>query len=157
MDRVRFAVIAGLVISLAACGGGRGSSPPPNHPPTADAGTAQSAAKRTTVTLDGSASHDPDGSTLTYAWSQTAGTAVTLSSAAAAKPTFTAPTKSGALAFSLTVNDGQVSSPPSTVTITIVNSPPTASVGANAAVASGASVTLDGKASSDPDSDPLTY
>ena len=34
---------------------------------------------------------DPDGDTLTYAWTQTAGTAATLSSASSKNPTFTAP------------------------------------------------------------------
>src|SRR5277367_2142556 len=107
-----------VTLFLAACGGGH-SGPPPDHPPVADAGTAQSVAKRTTVTLDGSASHDPDGDTLTYSWSQTAGTAVALSSATTAKPTFTAPGKSATLTFALTVNDGQLSSTQSTVTVTI--------------------------------------
>ncbi len=37
------------------------------------------------------ASSDPDSDTLTYAWTQTAGTSATLSDASSATPSFTAP------------------------------------------------------------------
>ena len=63
------------------------------------------------VTLDGSASADPDADdTLTLAWTQddTGAPAVTLSDAAAAKPTFTAPTGLSAdtvLTFTLRASD----------------------------------------------------
>src|SRR5262249_27129861 len=56
--------------------------------PTANAGPDQMVVVSTGVTLDGSAS---SGNGLTYAWTQTAGTSITLSSATAVKPTFTAP------------------------------------------------------------------
>ena len=52
---------------------------------------------------------DPDGDTLTYAWTQTAGTARTLSGASSKNPTFTAPGVSASgdtLTFELTVDDG---------------------------------------------------
>ena len=46
-----------------------------------------------TVNLDGTGSSDPDaGDTLDYSWTQTGGTAVTLTGADTATPTFTAPT-----------------------------------------------------------------
>ena len=57
------------------------------------------------VTLDGSGAYDPDGQTLTYAWSQPSGTTVSLSSEEAAQPTFTAPSSAGALGFRLAVSD----------------------------------------------------
>ena len=64
-------------------------------PPVADAGPAQTVQVNSAVQLDGSGSSDPDGDTLSYQWSQTGGTAVTLSSATAVKPTFTAPASAG--------------------------------------------------------------
>ena len=73
------------------------------------------------VTLDGSGSFD-DGGSLTYAWSQTAGPSVALSSTVAVSPTFTAPTSANddeTLTFSLTVNDGSQDSGPDTVTVTV--------------------------------------
>jgi hypothetical protein len=117
--------IAALV--LTACGGGGGgggssSSGGANSPPTANAGAAQTVISGDTVTLNGSASSDSDGSIASYAWSQTAGGAVTLSSSTAAGPTFTAPTvaTSSVLTFSLVVTDNRgAASAASTVNITV--------------------------------------
>ena len=84
---------------------------PPNTLPVANAGPDQTVASAAAVTLDGSASADADaGDTITYAWTQSSGTAVTLSSATAQRPGFTAPTlaigaPSQALVFSLVVRD----------------------------------------------------
>lgn len=89
-----------------------------NLPPTANAGPDQFPNINNSVTLDGSASSDPDGSVVGYLWSQTAGTAVTLSSTTVAKPTFTAPGTTGILTFSLTVTDNAgATSNPDTVDI----------------------------------------
>lgn len=84
-----------------------------NTPPSANAGTDQSVSEGDAVNLDGSASSDPDGDGITFSWTQTAGTAVTLSDATASQPTFTAPdvTPSGeTLTFQLEVSDGSLSS-----------------------------------------------
>ena len=131
--------------------------------PVADAGSNQTVSSAATVTLDGSGSSDADGNSITYAWSQTSGTSVTLSSSTASQPTFTAPTidsdnTSYELVFSLTVTDstGRVSSA-DTVTITVSNNAPTANAGPDQTVAAGATVTLDGTGSSDADSNSLTY
>ena len=73
-------------------------------------------------TLDGSGSTGPSGSTLTYQWTQTGGIAqVTLSSSTAVKPTFTAPASLDGLTFQLVVSDGQASSNPATVVITVAS------------------------------------
>ncbi len=87
-------------------------------PLTADAGSNQSVATNATVTLDGSGSYDP-GNNPVYKWTQTAGTSVTLSSATAVKPSFTAPSTATALTFQLVVTDGSQTSQPSSVNITV--------------------------------------
>ena len=134
-----------------------------NDAPTADAGTNQTVAEGANVTLDGSGSDDPENAALTYAWSQTSGSTVSLSSSTAQSPTFTAPTEllsNASLVFSLTVSDGVNTSTADTVTITVTagaNDAPTADAGSDATVAEGASVTLDGSGSDDPENAALTY
>src|SRR6185312_15460574 len=81
-------------------------------------------------TLDGSGSSDPDGDPLTYTWTQTAGPPATFVASAGGKATFVAPGQPGTLQFSLVVNDGEVNSQPSVVTITVTTAPlPVASAG----------------------------
>ncbi|MBW8333933.1 MAG: T9SS type A sorting domain-containing protein, partial [Prolixibacteraceae bacterium] len=130
-----------------------------NKAPVANAGTDQSVNGNVVYTLDGSASTDPDGDALTYKWTAPAG--ITLSSLSAAKPTFTAPavTVSTNYTFTLVVNDGKTDSPADQVTITVKqgNQSPTANAGLDQSLNEGVIVTLDGTASNDPDSDPLTY
>ncbi|MFP4585783.1 MAG: PKD domain-containing protein [Desulfococcaceae bacterium] len=78
-----------------------------NLPPSADAGENQVAVEGRTVTLDGSRSADSDGGIARYAWEQIGGAPVVLSDSAAVRPTFVAPPVGGtALAFRLTVEDG---------------------------------------------------
>src|SRR5206468_3034535 len=55
-----------------------------NNDPTAAAGADQTVAEGSAVTLNGSGSSDPDGDSLTYAWSQIGGQAVVLSNATSA-------------------------------------------------------------------------
>jgi len=78
----------------------------PNQVPIAHAGSPQNVDVGSLVQLDGSGSNDPDNHTpISYYWQQTGGTAVTLSSLSAISPTFTAPSETGILTFSLTVTD----------------------------------------------------
>ncbi|QUO47756.1 PKD domain-containing protein [Halorubrum ruber] len=81
---------------------------PENQPPTADAGDDQTVAEGDSVTLDASGSSDADGDGLSYDWTQTGGTDVTLSDASSATPSFAAPDVDGdeTLAFEVEVSDG---------------------------------------------------
>jgi hypothetical protein len=97
---------------------------PLNPDPIANAGPNQSVASGAAVVLDGSLSFDPDGQVLTYAWTQVAGTTVSLVGPTTAHPSFTAPTvaQSAAaltLTFALAVSDANASSVPATVSITV--------------------------------------
>ncbi|MCY3911649.1 MAG: leucine-rich repeat protein, partial [Chloroflexi bacterium] len=97
-----------------------------NQAPTASAGPDQSVDSGATVTLDASGSSDADSAdTLSYRWEQTAGTTVTLSSATAAGPTFTAPSNAANLTFRITVFDGRGGSDRDSVAVTVTaNQPP---------------------------------
>lgn len=99
-----------------------------NQEPVAKAGSDLTADEGTQVTLQGTASTDPDGDPLTYSWTQAGGTAVTLSDPSAATPSFIAPAvgpDGETLVFQLVVGDGEASSA-DTVTVTVrnLNQPP---------------------------------
>ena len=137
-----------------------------NVPPTAQAGVGSSVSEGASVTLDGSNSSDPEGLDLTFEWSQTGGTpTVVLSGAATATATFTAPTEllvDVDLEFTLSVSDGVNDAVTDMVTITVLagpNDPPTADAGAgeDTTFEEGATVTLDGSGSFDPEDVDLTY
>jgi hypothetical protein len=81
-----------------------------NHPPTVDAGPGQDVYEGTLLSLNAVAI-DPDGDTVTYAWTQMSGKPVVLTGAATASATFpapaiTSPAEAG-LAFRVTVQDGR--------------------------------------------------
>ena len=94
-----------------------------NEAPAAEAGEDRTGiAQGTTVTLAGSGT-DPDaGEVLSYGWTQTGTPAVTLSDAAAASPTFAAPTgmtEAATLTFTLRVTDDEGLYHEDTVSVTV--------------------------------------
>lgn len=92
-----------------------------NQAPTANAGLKQTVSLGSVVTLDGSASADVDGDPLAYFWSLTIKpdtSAAVLSSSSSPSPYFSADIV-GTYTVSLTVNDGNIDSTLTTVTITV--------------------------------------
>ena len=159
--------VFGLTLSLYGCGGGSSSdnSPPPqevqNSPPVANAGNDQNASTGTVVTLNGSASSDAEGDTLSYTWSLTSfpsGSNASLTNPTNVSPTFTADVD-GTYVAQLIVNDGTVDSAADTVSViaATANSAPVANAGNDQNASTGTVVTLNGSASSDADGDTLSY
>lgn len=134
---------------------------PTNQPPVASASD-QQVTGPVNVTLDGSGSHDPEGGALTYAWSQTSGTTVSLSNKNTAKASFNAPatTADKTYGFQLKVTDsGGLSS---TASIQVVdkapapNHAPTVNPLEAITLQAGQQANLHAQAV-DQDNDPLTY
>jgi predicted outer membrane repeat protein len=84
-----------------------------NTRPVANAGPDQNVSANATVNLNGAGSSDADGHTLSYAWTQVGGPAVTLNNANSATPGFTAPATAALIELQLVVTDqyGLVSMP----------------------------------------------
>jgi hypothetical protein len=173
---LQIAVITLLTAALTGCGGSSPSdssdnssqSNSANQAPTALIASQADVLAGASVTLNGNASSDPDGDTLTYAWRQLQGSYVTLQNDSGAVASFVAPSLSQAetFTFELRVSDAEFSD---TAEVAFLVSPvpvtppgdsnrsPTASIATPADAISGETVTLDGSASSDPDGDTLTY
>jgi mono/diheme cytochrome c family protein len=136
-------------------------APVANRAPTAKAGDDATVDAGTAVLLDGSASMDPDGDTLAYAWVLSApeGSMTVLADADMVMASFNTDVV-GDYVAELTVSDGEFSDSDS-VTVTAVdpaqNRAPVADAGPDQAVEVGAQVELDGTGSFDPDEDTLTY
>ena len=93
-----------------------------NQPPVSMAGADLQVKGGQTVTLDGSASVDPEGRALTYQWSQIAGPPVKLDNDQGMRSSFVAPTASATstLTFQLVVKDGALDSEPDTVLVVVL-------------------------------------
>jgi hypothetical protein len=126
----------------------------------------QSVNENTQVTLNAASSAPNGGQPIAYLWTQTAGPSVVLSNATAVKPTFTAPSVGPAgvtLTFNLRVtgcSDSLVSNVSTNIVVNnlVGNTAPFASASVTPPSASeGATVTLSGAGSSDPDGDTLSY
>jgi len=102
----------------------------------ADAGEDRIVNENVKVSLDGSASYDPEEQNLSYRWTQVSGETVTLSSATTTTPSFTSPVVANGeikvLTFELKVYDDNGRSAVDTVTVTVdpVNSSPEATASA---------------------------
>ena len=121
--------------------------PTGNRPPVANAGVNQSMTQLGVVTLDGSASTDPDNDALTWQWTQVSGPAVTLSNAQGARVTFNVPSplQQATYTFRLTVSDGKLTSTSDTsISVVDASKPvaPTVSVPATQQVTAGSQVTI---------------
>jgi hypothetical protein len=100
-----------------------------------------------------------DGDQLTYNWSfvsRPEGSTAMLSDPSAVNPAFGVD-RPGTYVVQLVVNDGFVNSAPATVMVSTSNSPPAAEAGPNQTPYVNNVVRLDGRASSDPDHDTLTF
>ncbi len=84
---------------------------PENRAPNADAGVDQNATSGETVTIDGAASFDPDGDTLSFYWQQTEGDSITLPDNRNSSISFVAPMVAAPSQYrvQLSVSDGALS------------------------------------------------
>jgi hypothetical protein len=175
-------------LALAGCGGGGGASQTPPPPPAANnppsvVMTMLSGVRRNSTTgatlatlgasieLSSTGTSDPDGDSLTLAWSivsKPTGSAALLSSASGSGSNFT-PDKLGDYVVSLTASDGKGGVSERRVTITADNQAPISAIAVTITfnptptvlptqdVVVGSSIVMDASGSSDPNGDTLTH
>jgi K319-like protein len=118
--------------------------------------------EQTNISLSGLRSTDPDQDKLSYAWTQTAGDMVKLSSTTDPIISFTAPAVNAGqvklLRLGLSVNDEHGAIDQTSINIIVIhlNRPPIVTVNTPLTVNEGTQVTLSGSAT-DPDNDQLSY
>jgi hypothetical protein len=137
----------------------------PNQSPVANAGADVTLTLPVnSTTLNGSASHDPDGSITSYAWSMVSGPALyTIASPASVTSPLTN-LVAGTYVFRLKVTDNKGDTHQDDVTVTVhaatgsTNQPPVANAGSDVVVSLPVNVTiLNGAASKDPDGSIALY
>lgn len=150
-----------MIVTLAGCGGGSGST---NRAPVATVvASSGSAVAGDTVTLNGESSGDPDGQLVSFSWEQISGEPlVTLEGADTARASFVVPDVSASVSFvfRLTVTDNEGASATAQVTVNVVAAivPPAALASASVQEAAGGeNVVLDGSASNDSDGQLVAY
>jgi PKD repeat protein len=147
----QFVPIAGQTFTDAGTGTCHDAPALPNSPPTAVPGGPYRS--EGTITLDGSASSDPENQPLTYAWSFGDGT-----TGSGVNPTHTY-AADGSYTVSLTVTDSRgAASAPATTTATIANIAPTVNAGTSASIPVGAMLAETATFSDpNPNDNPWTY
>jgi hypothetical protein len=171
MKKVLFLFLSAIMLAfLVGCGGsGNGSSSAAasdvsstNLSPLANAGDDETVRPDDLVSLDGTASTDPDENyPLDYTWqiiTRPAGSLATLSDSDTPTPFFTVD-MDGDYTIQLIVTDALgAESEPDTVVVSTVNSKPAANAGGDQFLDTFPStVQLDGSQSFDPDDDPITF
>ena len=131
-----------------------------NYFPAVDVVAPTTADQGENVTLNGTATYDPDGNQLYYAWSQDGGVPVSLSDDDQPVVHFEAPSvsKNSILRFNLLVEDenGGIGKNSTTVTV-LATAKPHADAGGEQTVDEGEWVTLNGEDSYDPNGESLDY
>ncbi|MGL5430988.1 MAG: glycosyl hydrolase family 18 protein [Vibrio sp.] len=143
-------------------GHGDGTTEPENRAPIARAGADKIVIGPVSVSLDGSQSSDPEGEALTYHWTQTAGSPITLVNHDKAQASIDVPATETQVSytFTLTVSDPQGASASDSVVITnqapATNQAPTVSLAPITYVNENTRFTLTATAN-DADGDALNY
>ena len=132
-----------------------------NAAPIANAGVDQNVITGSEVFLDGIASADPEGDSISYRWdfiSKPVGSVASLVNSANVSTNFAADLD-GEYVISLIVNDGELESESDTISVTASteNMAPVANAGIDQNVESSSLVNLNGNGSSDANGDVLTY
>jgi len=127
-----------------------------NALPSADAGGPYSVNQLAALSLDGSASSDPDGSIAVYEWDCTNDGSYDVSSASPTGSTCTYP-DDGSYTVGLRVTDDDGGQATDTATVTATNTAPVANAGGPYSINQLAALSLDGSASSDPDGSIALY